>query len=118
MRVRLLSPYPLIVGADGRPIDPPNVVELPDDFARALEAQSLLEAAPDEPVTAEATVLGLPEPAAVAPDSREPPALETLTKAELVALAEAELGLDLDIEDKKAALVAAIEAARAAKEKA
>lgn len=114
MRVRLLSPYPLIVAAaTGRPIDPPAIVDLPDDFARALEAQSLLEAAPDAAITADATVLGLPEPAPA-----EPPALETLTKADLVALAKSELDLDLDPEAKKAALIAAIEAARAEKAKA
>jgi hypothetical protein len=114
MRVRLLSPYPLIVdAATGRPIDPPNIVELPDDFARALEAQSLLEEAAGVAITAKATVLGLPEAPAA-----EPPALETLNKADLVALAKTELGIDLDPEAKKAALVAAIEAARADREKA
>lgn len=118
MRVRLLSPYPLIVAlATGRMIDPPAIVELPDDFARALEAQSLLEAAPGAAVTVEATVLGLPEAPAVETPA-ETPALETLTKAELVALAKAELDLDLDPEAKKAAMVAAIEAARAEKSKA
>lgn len=64
MRVRLLSPYPLIVAAEtGRPIDPPNIVELPDDLARALAAQFLLEEAPGEDITAEATLLGQPDPA-------------------------------------------------------
>ncbi|MCA3248784.1 MAG: hypothetical protein ING19_20805 [Azospirillum sp.] len=73
MRVRLLSPYPLIVDAAGRPIDPPAIVELPDDFARALEAQFLLEAAPDADITAEASVLGQGE-LAEAPEAPEAPA--------------------------------------------
>ena len=72
---------------------------------------------PGAAVTVEATVLGLPEAPAVETPA-ETPALETLTKAELVALAKAELDLDLDPEAKKAAMVAAIEAARAEKSKA
>lgn len=116
MRVRLLSPYPLIVAANGRPIDPPAIVELPDDFARALEAQFLLEAAPDADITAEATVLGLTD--APAPAPAEAPALADLTKSKLVALAKDELGLDLDPDLKKDELIAAIEAARAEKAKA
>lgn len=74
MRVRLLSPYPLIVAANGRPIDPPAIVEIPDDMARALEAQFLLEPASGELVTAEATVIGWNDTTAA--EDPAPPAVE------------------------------------------
>jgi len=127
MRVRLLSPYPLIAAANGRPIDPPAIVEIPDDMARALESQFLLEPAPGEAVTAEATVTGWNDPPAgePAPESAQPglplggekPAvdLDVMTKAELIAYAKAEFDLELDEKLLKAELIAAIEAAEAKK---
>lgn len=56
-----------------------------------------------------------PPPPPVDPKPAEPVVLDKLTNAELVALAKAEFDLALDAKSKKAELIAAIEAARAAK---
>lgn len=58
MRIRLLSSYPLILGPDGRPVLPNEVVEIVDDFALSLCLSDLAEEAPDADVTVEATVTG------------------------------------------------------------
>ncbi|MCZ8310942.1 MAG: hypothetical protein O9320_08810 [Magnetospirillum sp.] len=101
MRVRMLT----LMAGPGGTFPPGSVRDLPDG-----EAYELIEGRYAEQLDF--------APPAVEPKPVEPPALETLTKAELVALAKAELELDLDPEAKKAAMVAAIEAARAEKAKA
>jgi hypothetical protein len=59
----------------------------------------------------------VPEGAAPAAEDKapEPKPLADLTKAELVELAKAELGLDLDKDEKKDVLIAAIQDARDAR---
>lgn len=42
-RIRLLSPYPLVTGADGRMVNPPLVVEAPPHAAAQMIAADLAE---------------------------------------------------------------------------
>lgn len=103
MRVRMLT----LMAGPGGTFPPGTVRDLPDG-----EAYELIEGRYAEQLDF--------APPAVEPKPVEPPALKTLTKADLVALAKSELDLDLDLdpEAKKAAMIAAIEAARAEKAKA
>jgi hypothetical protein len=64
-RIRLLSPYPLVTGADGRTVNPPLVVEAPPHAAVQLIAGCLAEET-DAEVDGEVNFdgFGEPEPAA------------------------------------------------------
>jgi hypothetical protein len=69
-RIRLLSPYPLVTGADGRMVNPPLVVEAPPHAAAQLIAADLAEET-DAEVEGEVSFAGFDdaEPAA---DDAEP----------------------------------------------
>lgn len=71
MRVRVLSSYPLVLAADGRPVESGQVIELLDAAAEALTVSGMVEPAPAAEVTAEATLVGWgfaePEPASDTP---------------------------------------------------
>lgn len=56
-RIRLLSPYPLVTGADGRVVNPPLVVDAPPHAAAQLIAASLAEET-DDAVEGEAIFAG------------------------------------------------------------
>lgn len=60
-RIRLLSPYPLVTGADGRPVDPPLVVEAPPHVAAQLVAACIAEET-DADIDGEVSFEGFGEP--------------------------------------------------------
>jgi hypothetical protein len=74
-RIRLLSPYPLVTGADGRMVNPPLVVEAPPNAATQLIAAGLAEET-DAEVEGEVNFAGFgdAEPAADGEEAAEPAA--------------------------------------------
>lgn len=70
-RIRLLSPYQLVTGADGRPVDPPLVVDAPPHVAAQLVAAALAEET-DAAVDGEVNFDGFGEPAAEVEDADQP----------------------------------------------
>ena len=74
-RIRLLSPYALVTGADGRVVNPPLVVDAPPHAASQLIAAALAEET-DAEIEGEANFAGFgePEPAADADEAEAPAA--------------------------------------------